>query len=98
MRAFGMIVLDLSFDQGGIDGPLQDAAALSRMSNARTGATMKCSTRSLSGPLRRAVAPIGFYSDLLAGVQGIRPRWMHLAPGSGEFSSLKVDDYAAYER
>ena len=46
----------------------------------------------------RAVAQIGFYSDLLAGVQGLRPRWMHLALGDGEFTSLKVDDYAAYER
>ena len=46
----------------------------------------------------RAVAQIGFYSDLLAGAQGIRPRWMHLALGDGEFTSLKVDDYAAYER
>ena len=46
----------------------------------------------------RAVAQVAFYSDLLAGVQGIRPRWMHLALGDGEFTSLKVDDYAAYER
>ncbi len=46
----------------------------------------------------RAVAQVGFYSDLLAGAQGIRPRWMHLALGDGEFTSLKVDDYAAYER
>jgi uncharacterized protein len=46
----------------------------------------------------RAVAQVGFYSDLLAGVQGIRPRWMHLALGDGEFTSLRVDDYAAYER
>ena len=46
----------------------------------------------------RAVAQIGFYSDLLAGAQGIRPRWMHLALGDGEFTSLKVDDYAAYAR
>ena len=46
----------------------------------------------------RAVAQIGFYSDLLADAQGIRPRWMHLALGDGEFTSLKVDDYAAYER
>lgn len=30
--------------------------------------------------------------------QGVRPRWMHLALGNGEFTSLKVDDYAAYER
>ena len=29
----------------------------------------------------RAVAQIGFYSDLLASIQGIRPRWMHLAFG-----------------
>ena len=34
----------------------------------------------------RAVAQVGFYSDLLAGVQGIRPRWMHLALGDGEFT------------
>ena len=46
----------------------------------------------------RAVAQVAFYSDLLGGVQGIRPRWMHLALGDGEFTSLKVDDYAAYER
>ena len=46
----------------------------------------------------RAVAQIGLYSDLLASAQGIRPRWMHLALGDGEFTSLKVDDYAAYER
>ena len=46
----------------------------------------------------RAVAQVGFYSDLLAGAQGIRPRWMHLALGDGEFTSLKVDDYAAYAR
>src|SRR6266568_5097779 len=37
-------------------------------------------------------------ADLLAGVQGIAPRWMHLALGDGEFASFKVDDFAAYER
>jgi predicted RecB family nuclease len=46
----------------------------------------------------RAVAQAGFYSELLAGLQGIRPRWMHLALGGGEFTTLKVSDYAAYER
>ena len=46
----------------------------------------------------RAVAQVAFYSDLLGRAQGIRPRWMHLALGDGEFTSLKVDDYAAYER
>jgi predicted RecB family nuclease len=46
----------------------------------------------------RAVAQVAFYSDLLADAQGIRPRWMHLALGDGEFTSLKVGDYAAYER
>ena len=46
----------------------------------------------------RAVAQIGFYSDLLAGIQLVRPRWMHLALGDGEFTSLKVDSYTAYER
>ena len=46
----------------------------------------------------RAVAQTAFYSYLLAGVQQIRPRWMHLALGNGQFASFKVDDYAAYER
>ena len=46
----------------------------------------------------RAVAQTAFYSHLLAGAQLIRPRWMHLALGNGEFASFKVDDYAAYER
>lgn len=46
----------------------------------------------------RAVAQAGFYSDLLARVQRIRLRRMHLALGVGEFTSLKVGDYAAYER
>ena len=46
----------------------------------------------------RAVVQSAFYSHLLAGVQGIEPRWMHLALGNGEFASFKVNDYAAYER
>jgi predicted RecB family nuclease len=46
----------------------------------------------------RAVAQAAFYSQLLAGLQGIAPRWMHLALGSGELASFKVGDYAAYER
>ncbi len=46
----------------------------------------------------RAVLQTSFYSYLLAGVQGIAPRWMHLALGNGEFASFKVDDFAAYER
>ena len=46
----------------------------------------------------RAVAQIAFYSHLLAEAQGIRPRWMYLALGTGSFVPLKVDDYAAYER
>jgi predicted RecB family nuclease len=46
----------------------------------------------------RAVAQVGFYSGLLADAQGVRPRWMHLALGDGEFTALKVSDYAAYER
>ena len=39
-----------------------------------------------------------FYSHLLAGVQRVEPRWMHLALGNGEFASFEVDDFAAYER
>ncbi len=46
----------------------------------------------------RAVLQTAFYSHLLADVQGIAPRWMHLALGHGEFASFKVDDFAAYER
>jgi predicted RecB family nuclease len=46
----------------------------------------------------RAVLQTAFYSHLLADLQGIEPRWMHLALGNGEFASFKVDDFAAYER
>jgi predicted RecB family nuclease len=46
----------------------------------------------------RAVAQTAFYSHLLASLQGITPRWMHLALGAGELTALKVGDYAAYER
>ena len=46
----------------------------------------------------RAVLQTSFYSHLLAGVQKVEPRWMHLALGNGEFASFKVDDFAAYER
>src|SRR6266516_1276903 len=46
----------------------------------------------------RAVLQTAFYSHLLADVQGIAPRWMHLALGHGEFASFKVDHFAAYER
>src|SRR6266550_2855563 len=46
----------------------------------------------------RAVLQTAFYSQLLADVQPIAPRWMHLALGNGEFTSFKVDDFAAYER
>ena len=46
----------------------------------------------------RAVLQTAFYSQLLADVQGIAPRWMHLALGNGEFASFKVNDFAAYER
>jgi len=46
----------------------------------------------------RAVLQTAFYSHLLADVQHVAPRWMHLALGNGEFASFKVDDFAAYER
>jgi len=46
----------------------------------------------------RAVAQTAFYSHLLAQLQGVQPRWMHLALGQGELVPLKVGDYAAYER
>ena len=46
----------------------------------------------------RAVLQTAFYSHLLAGVQGVEPRLMHLALGNREFASFKVDDFAAYER
>ena len=46
----------------------------------------------------RAVAQTAFYSHLLAALQGVRPRWMHLALGRGDLVPLKVGDYAAYER
>ena len=46
----------------------------------------------------RAVAQTAFYSHLLAELQGVRPRWMHLALGTGRARPFKVGDYAAYER
>ena len=46
----------------------------------------------------RAVAQAAFYSHLLSGLQGIRPRWMHLALGTRDLASFRVADYAAYER
>jgi predicted RecB family nuclease len=46
----------------------------------------------------RAVLQTSFYSHLLADVQGIAPRWMHLALGNRELASFKVDEFAAYER
>jgi predicted RecB family nuclease len=45
-----------------------------------------------------AVLQTSFYSYLLADLQGIAPRWMHLALGDGEFASFKVGDFAACER
>jgi predicted RecB family nuclease len=46
----------------------------------------------------RAVLQTAFYSRLLAELQGVEPRWMHLALGHGKFVSFKVRDFAAYER
>lgn len=46
----------------------------------------------------RAVLQSAFYSALLANVQGDAPRWMHLALGQDELSSIKVSEFAAYER
>ncbi len=46
----------------------------------------------------RAVAQTAFYSYLLTGLQGVAPRWMHLALGTREMTAFRVGDYAAYER
>jgi uncharacterized protein len=46
----------------------------------------------------RAVAQTAFYSQLLADLQGVPPRWLHLALGTGELASFRVADFAAYER
>jgi uncharacterized protein len=43
----------------------------------------------------RAVLQTSFYSHLLANVQQVEPRWMHLALGNGEFVPFKVSDFAA---
>jgi uncharacterized protein len=43
----------------------------------------------------RAVAQTAFYSQLLAVLQGVPPRWLHLALGTGELASFKVADFAA---
>ena len=46
----------------------------------------------------RAVRRRPFYSHLLTGLQGVRPRWMHLALGTRDLASFRVGHYAAYER
>jgi len=46
----------------------------------------------------RAVLQTTFYSYLLSQLQEAAPTRMHLALGNGEFTSLPVSDYAAYER
>jgi len=46
----------------------------------------------------RAVAQTAFYSQLLADLQGVPPRWLHLALGTGEMVPFKVAGFAAYER
>jgi uncharacterized protein len=46
----------------------------------------------------RAVAQTAFYSQLLGDMQGAPPRWLHLALGTGEWASFKVNDFSAYER
>jgi predicted RecB family nuclease len=46
----------------------------------------------------RAVLQSAFYSKLLADLQEVEPRSMHLALGNGEVSSFRVADFAAYER
>jgi uncharacterized protein len=46
----------------------------------------------------RAVLQTTFYSYLVSQLQEAEPGRMHLALGNGEFTSLRVLDYAAYER
>ena len=68
-------------------------------SRARASCITRSWTPSWPGRAKaRAVAQTAFYSHLLAALQGVRPRWMHLALGRGELVPLKVGDYAAYER
>ena len=48
-----------------------------------------------------ALLQVLLYSDLLAGVQGMEPEWMHLALGGGagrDRASFRVVEYAAYYR
>ena len=46
----------------------------------------------------QAVLQTVLYTRMLENTTGIRPDHMHLALGTGELLSLRVDDYAAYER
>ncbi len=69
------------------------------MSLALRGFTMRWLNAKLARSAKgRAVAQTAFYSHLLADLQGVRPRWMHLALGTRERMQFKVDDYAAFER
>src|ERR1700744_1617175 len=73
----------------GLDGGERDGRQHYEVVDAKLARTAKA----------RAVAQTAFYSDLLAPLQGgITPRWMHLALGAGQLTSLKVGDFAAYER
>jgi predicted RecB family nuclease len=46
----------------------------------------------------RAVLQTTYYSRLLAEATGNQPEHLHLALGHGEFATLRVSDFAAYER
>jgi predicted RecB family nuclease len=70
------------------DGKSRDLRAHYEVVDAKLARTAKA----------RAVAQTAFYSHLLAALQDVRPRWMHLALGAGDLASFKVGDFAAYER
>lgn len=47
-------------------------------------------------PKAKFAIQLSFYSDMLAELQGVMPRMMHIALGNGEEVNLKVADYFRY--
>ncbi len=70
------------------DGAQNDIPAMYEVVDAKLARTAKA----------RAVLQTAFYSSLLAELQGVQPRRMHLALGNGDFSSFRVAEFAGYER
>ena len=74
----------------GLPGPRRPAPQPRTGSRARTSSHYEVVDAKLARTAKaRAVAQTAFYSHLLAALQGVRPRWMHLALGRGDLTSAQ---------